>query len=259
MSDSDNSASTQPSSELVRWLQSLALPLWARCILVIVFLAVMLGGLGLVGWGAMQRDKEAVSAAIGLLTIALPVSLVVVGLVFGQRSEKRLVALTDAILDQLLPQQIEQIACRPRGRQCSKLSRSGCRATYLVKTPGDDSLRPPLKFSVELNVKKVNLMFSLPAGLPLHGTQARQAVLQSYQHVIAGATAEGYQANSELAKYGGEDGGTAILFYRTLPEDFLLRPMEKLYFAQDLGFFVRGILEAQESALDALSPSGSAA
>ena len=39
----------------------------------------------------------------------------------------------------------------------------------------------------------------------------------------------------------------SLLFFRALPDDFLLRPMEKLYFTQDLGFFVRGILEAQET------------
>ena len=80
MSDSSASSSLQPSSELVRWLQSLALPLWARGTLVIVFLAVMSGGLALVVWGAWNRDREAMTAAIGLLTVALPVSLVVIGL-----------------------------------------------------------------------------------------------------------------------------------------------------------------------------------
>ena len=68
------------------------------------------------------------------------------------------------------------------------------------------------------------------------------------QHLLAGARAEGYRLNHELADYGGDDGGRALLFYRTLPEDFLLRPIERLYFTQDLGFFVRGIVEAQEAA-----------
>lgn len=76
MSDSSNPSSAQPSSEVVRWLQSLALPLWARGVLVIVFLAVMLGGLGLVVWAVFNRDKESMTAAISLLTVALPVSLI---------------------------------------------------------------------------------------------------------------------------------------------------------------------------------------
>lgn len=51
MSDPSAPSSIQPSSELVRWLQSLALPIWARGILIIVFLAVMFGGLAMVIWG----------------------------------------------------------------------------------------------------------------------------------------------------------------------------------------------------------------
>ena len=247
MSDSSNSSSAQPSSEVVRWLQSLALPLWARGILVIVFLAVMLGGLGLVMWSAVIRDRESMTAAISLLTVALPVSLIVIGLVFGQCSEKRLANITNAILDRLIPLQVQEIACQSRKLQLTALLRTGCRATYaLAAPPGQSPLKHPLRFSVELNVRKVNVMFSLPDTIVPDGSLDKNPALSAYRHVIAGAQAEGYQLNSELAEYGGEDGGRALLFFRTLPDDFLLRPIEKLYFTQDLGFFVRGILESQE-------------
>lgn len=249
MSDSSSPSSAQPSSEVVRWLQSLALPLWARGVLVIVFLAVMLGGLGLVVWAAFNRDKESMTAAISLLTVALPVSLIVIGLVFGQRSEKRLANITHTILDKLIPQQVHEIACQSRKLQLTPLLRTGCRATYtLTAQQGHSSLKHPLRFSVELNVRKVNVMFSLPDTIQTAGPLDNNPALSAYQHVIAGALAEGYRLNSELAEYGGEDGGRALLFFRVLPDDFLLRPMEKLYFTQDLGFFVRGILEAQETA-----------
>ena len=248
MSDPSNPSSAQPSSEVVRWLQSLALPLWARGVLVIVFLAVMLGGLGLVVWAVFNRDKESMTAAISLLTVALPVSLIVIGLVFGQRSEKRLANITHTILDKLIPQQVQEIACQSRKLQLTPLLRTGCRATYtLTAQQGHNSLKSPLRFSVELNVRKVNVMFSLPDAIQPAGPLDKNPALSAYQHVIAGAQAEGYRLNSELAEYGGEDGGRALLFFRALPDDFLLRPMEKLYFTQDLGFFVRGILEAQET------------
>lgn len=250
MSDTETHTTAQPSSELVRWLQSLALPVWARGILVVVFLAIMLGGLSIAVWGAALRDKDAMTTAIGLLTVALPVSLVVIGLVFGQRSEKRLAQLTDAVLDTLITAQVERIACRPIGLRCRQHSKAGCRATYLIDAAtAGPALRQPLKFSVELNVRKVNLMFSLPAHLRLEGpVQKHGALLRSYRHVLAGAAAEGYRLNDELACPGGEEEGTALVFFRSLPEDFLLRPIEKLYFAQDLGFFVKGMIDAQEAA-----------
>ena len=249
MSDSSSPSGAQPSSEVVRWLQSLALPLWARGVLVIVFLAVMLGGLGLVVWAAFNRDKESMTAAISLLTVALPVSLIVIGLVFGQRSEKRLARITNTILDQLIPQEVQAIACQPRKLQLKQLLRAGCRSTYILTAEqGQSALKHPLQFSVELNVRKVNVMFSLPDTIRPAGPLDKNPALSAYQHVIAGAQAEGYHLNSELAEYGGVDGGRALLFFRALPDDFLLRPMEKLYFTQDLGFFVRGIIEAQETA-----------
>jgi hypothetical protein len=125
------------------------------------------------------------------------------------------------------------------------LQRSGCRATYLLDsaTAATDGASR-LKFSVELNVRKVNLMFSLPDGVASTSSQANTAHLLNHQHVIAGALAEGYQLNERLVHYAGEDGGQALIFFKTLPEDFLLRPIEKLYFAQDLAFFVRGMVEA---------------
>lgn len=255
MSDSSAPTSIQPSSELVRWLQSLALPIWARGILIIVFLAVMLGGLAMIIWGVLRHDREAMTSAIGLLTVALPVSLIVIGLVFGQRSEKRLAKLTDAVLDDLIPTQVEQIACKPRNLQLSKLTRAGCRATYLLSPiAGQDTFSHSLKLSVELNVRKVNVMFSLPAHIAPKGDLDQHPELACYRHVIAGALAEGYRMNQEVADYGGADGGKSLLFFRTLPEDFLLRPIEKLYFTQDLGFFVRGIVESQEATTSSLRP-----
>jgi hypothetical protein len=172
----------------------------------------------------------------------------VIGLVFGQRSEKRLANTTNAILDKLIPQQVQEIACQSRKLQLTPLLRTGCRATYtLTARQGQSPLKHPLRFSVELNVRKVNVMFSLPDSIRPVGPLDKNPTLSAYRHVISGAQAEGYQLNSELAEYGGEDGGRALLFFRTLPDDFLLRPIEKLYFTQDLGFFVRGVLEAQES------------
>jgi hypothetical protein len=248
MSDSNAPTHLQPSSELVRWLQSLALPAWARGLLVIVLVAVMVGGLAMVGWATLHQERETMTAGVGLLTMALPISLLVIGLVFGQRSEQRLNRLTENVLDALIPTHLERIVCAPRGMKLDRLSRSGCRATYVLSSSVDVGAEATsLKFSVELNVRKVNLMFGMPRGLVLQQPLEQSAALRPYRHVVAGARAEGYQLNSEPAHYAGNDGGMALLFFRPLPEDFLLRPIEKLYFAQDLGFFVRGMLEAQAS------------
>lgn len=37
---------------------------------------------------------------------------------------------------------------------------------------------------------------------------------------------------------------SGVVFTKSLHEDFLLEPAQRLYFAQDLSFFIRGMLEA---------------
>jgi hypothetical protein len=41
-----------------------------------------------------------------------------------------------------------------------------------------------------------------------------------------------------------------LIFIKSLPKDFLLQAHESLYFAQDLAFFVRGFISA-DNAVDA--------
>ena len=53
----------------------------------------------------------------------------------------------------------------------------------------------------------------------------------------------------------GPDGRMGLIFYRTLAQDFLLQPPLRLYFAQDLAFFVRAVLAAQADALPQAAPS----
>lgn len=245
MSESNTSSPLQPSSELVRWLQSLALPIWARCLLVIVLFAVMLGGLAMVVWALIWQQREAMTAGVGLLTVALPISLVVMALVFGQRSEKRLQALTEQVLEQLIPLHLQQIVCTPCQLSLTLVARTGCRATYrLTPLQTGDQPQAVLQLSAELNVRKVNLMFALPEHMATQTASIHDIHMSAYSHVLEGAKAEGYQVNQQLARYGNSDGGLGLLLFKRLPEDFLLRPIEKLYFAQDLAFLVRGMAEA---------------
>lgn len=212
--------------------------------MIIVLFTILLGGVAMVAWALIKQDKEAMTAAVGLLTVALPVSLLVIGLVFGQRGEKRLNKLTQEVLEDFIPEQIRKITCNAHQHALTVSSRAGCRFTYRLETVSKATpLGPNLQFSVELNVRKVNVMFVLPSTVTQH--RGNLSELIHYRHVIEGARAEGYTLNEQPANYQGDDGGNALLFFKRLPDDFLLRPVEKLYFSQDLAFFVRAILEAQ--------------
>jgi len=257
----ESAAPTAPApSEWARWLQSLALPVWARAILLVVFLTVMLGGLSMVLWGVWHKDRQAMATAIGLLTVALPVGLAVIGLVFGQRSEQRLAKATRVVLADMVPRHLNAIVGAPKGLEARIYNHHGCRANYLIQSPNDiDPENTALRFSIELNVRKVNITFSVPSHLLQEQQQKfeHNRTFGCYSHAIEGAQAEGYKLNPNPITYCGKDGLSGLLLYRTFGDDFLLQPIEQLYFCQDLAFLVRCMLEAQTQAA-ALQPSNKA-
>jgi hypothetical protein len=60
---------------------------------------------------------------------------------------------------------------------------------------------------------------------------------------LVDAEREGYVLNPVIQDASGI-GMKGFVFIKTLHEDFLLSPAQRLHFAQDLSFFVRGLLEA---------------
>ncbi len=246
MSEHNNSSPIEASSELVRWLQLLVLPLWARVGLLVVMALIVAGGLALLGVGLVEREKESFVAAITMLTVALPVMLVVVALVFGQNGEKRLKTNTFALLDRELPQALEVNLGSPLAPLVIGKNVQGCRGDYELSFKGSGLLSGiKLNFSVELNVRKVNLAFWLNAHTLPGNISLETSTLQPFRHVIAGALAEGYRMNDTPAKYLGSGKGNGVLFFRDLDPDFLIKPAARLYFCQDLSFFVRGVIEAE--------------
>lgn len=238
----ENSAENPTSSsELMRWLQSLALPMWARFGLVVAFASVLLSCLSLVAWGVVHQDKESLTSAVGLLTVALPISLVVIGLVFGQRSEKRLADATEKLLGDTLPERLRDIVACPLHLVLRTARQANCHYRYELSGQGV----PALQLGVEINVCKANVYFLLPGAQhwPLD-VDLQTHELHPYRHVISGALAEGYTLNPHLARYNGQDGGAGLVFALRLPKDFLWRADARLYFIQDLSFFARGVLEA---------------
>ncbi|WP_427914673.1 hypothetical protein ACPWT1_07095 [Ramlibacter sp. MMS24-I3-19] len=244
MAEGGNKA-LEPSNEMVRWLRMLALPLWARIAVSLLLTAVILAALGLFGWALWTHQPESASSSIGLLTIALPVMLVVIALVFGQNSDRRLRELTTALLQTGIPRAIHTNFGEAFGISVRTVVR-GCCADYEVwAVPAQGTKAPALRFTVELNVFKVNVCYWLPGSLPGR-ISAESPELGAFRHVILGAIAEGYALNEEPARYqdAAPQGGAGLLFFRRMVDDFLLLPGQQLYFAQDLSFFVRGMLEA---------------
>lgn len=243
-------AAIETSTELIRWLRLLVLPSWARGVILVTALGVIAGGLGLLVASALRHDAEQASSALALLTVALPVLLIVVALVFGQNSDLRLRELTTAVLRQEIPRAIQDNLGASAGPIEVQVRLRGCCADYALqlRTPGRSIEH---RFSVELNVYKVNVCFWIE-GLPPHQRVDPAAPgLTAFRHVILGALAEGYRLNEEPARSSGADHGVGLIFFRSLPEEFLLHAGQRLYFVQDLAFFVRGMTEARLAPLPA--------
>ena len=242
MSESED-ISPVASNELVRWFKLLTLPLWARVLVMLLVVVAIGSAIGMLVVSLVQRDGELAKSAVPLLSVGLPVLLLVLAVVFGQNSDRKLRELTQQVLASDIPQAIRTGALVPLEVQ---VTQNGCCADYVVSQAGG-----ALHFRVELNVFKVNVCFWFPHSLP-DPVDLSEPALQPYRHVMAGAEAEGYKKNDSPAR--GPDGRMGLIFYRTLAQDFLLQPPLRLYFAQDLAFFVRAVLAAQADALRQPAP-----
>jgi hypothetical protein len=239
------------SGDLIRWLKMLALPAWARWLLALMMVLVLGSALSLLVWGVVTNHIEVVSSAVAILTVGLPIGLIVVALVFGDGGAHKLKNLTQLVLEQEVPEALRQNLASTTGyasyRACHvAFSVSGCIADYTLTVepeafPAETRKRPQLsiEFKLELNVRKANLVVWLPAL-----AVASSADRNPYQSCFFGAKSEGYLQN-DVPIAGERSDQLGVVFIKLLGEDFLLNPGERLYFAQDLAFFIRGLLSVE--------------
>ena len=241
MSDAASTNQLGLSSELLRWLRLLVLPLWARVVIFGLMIVVVVGGLTMLAYGLLAQKDDMASRAMQLITLSLPVLVVVLALVFGQNSDAKLLALTHKLLDKDFPK-----ALGLQLQECVQLDAQlrGCCARYCLHAPGASAVL----FRVELNVYKVNVVLAVPWTLPAR-VQLGDPTLGPLSHTLQGAEAEGYLLNPSPGQLECTNGSDyqALILYRTLPKDFLLEPAQRLYFIQDLSFFMAGVWHALQT------------
>lgn len=243
--------SIKASGDLIRWLRMLALPSWAKAALALIMGVVIASALGLLVWSLSFNRIEVLSSAVTILTVALPITLVVVAMVFGDGGAKKLKTLTKLVLESEVPAALHEnlaatSAYAPYDRCDVALTAHGCVADYALSVAR--SAPPPqspasfaraLRFKLELNVRKANVVLWLPRRAFASGSGDHP-----YQSCFFGAAREGYVQN-ELPIASADPDQVGVVFIKNLSEDFLLNPAERLYFAQDLAFFIRGVLNVE--------------
>ena len=207
MSDAASTNQLGLSSELLRWLRLLVLPLWARVVIFGLMIVVVVGGLTMLAYGLWAQKDDMASRAMQLITLSLPVLVVVLALVFGQNSDAKLLGLTHQLLGKDFPRTLGQ---QLHERVQLDTQVRGCCGLYRMHADGLAGVQGPLS------------------------------------HTLQGAEAEGYLLNPSPGKLQCADGSDcqALILYRSLPKDFLLEPAQRLYFIQDLSFFMAGVWHA---------------
>lgn len=238
--------SVRTSGDLIRWLKMLALPTWAKALLAILMALVLLCALGLLIWGVLNHRVEVVSSAVTMLTVGLPISLLVVAMVFGDGGAQKLQKLTRLVLEKEIPAALNENLAACSGyaayRSCQVQAQyHGCIADYVLSVAmPSQAVSRELRFKLELNVRKANLVLWLPTDRLVPDGNGGHP----YESCFFGALQEGYIRNESLVT-SAESTMSGVVFIKALSEDFLLNPAERLYFAQDLAFFVRGVLSVE--------------
>ena len=159
MSDAASTNQLGLSSELLRWLRLLVLPLWARVVIFGLMIVVVVGGLTMLAYGLWAQKDDMASRAMQLITLSLPVLVVVLALVFGQNSDAKLLGLTHQLLGKDFPRTLGQ---QLHERVQLDTQVRGCCGLYRMHAAG----LAGVQFQVELNVYKVNVVLAVPFELP---------------------------------------------------------------------------------------------
>jgi hypothetical protein len=239
------------SSELVQWLRLLSLPWWVKGLLVALLIVLFAVGAGLIYFSIVQQKLEFAAAGATLLTVLLPVSLIIIALIFGISGSKALNKETKKILSSELPDSIKNLLAldsNPNNALISVKVR-GCIGYYklTVQNYEEQALSKVLRFNIELNVKKANVVIWLPK--EVGDTSAVEQLFQEFAlnhaSTLNGAKLEGYLLNEQptMAIYK-QHQYLGCVFINKLDPDFLMKAPLRLYWANDCAFFIKGLLSS---------------
>jgi hypothetical protein len=213
--------------DLLQIIKLISIPKWVKFLsLAIIALFMGLAIYAIFG-GAYLAEGAILQAGMGLLGILLPLAIAILLLSFYEAGVRPLKRATEKVLTQLLPDVLSHLRPWEASGESVRVRfayvpEHACR--YLIEFSGGVLLR----LEIELNVRKVSLVFYFDEG-DFHGVE------KSIEHTLAGAEKEGYIRNG-VSIFKEWDGVPyrCLVLYKALAPDFLWNSAEKLYFAQDL-------------------------
>lgn len=247
------------ASNALQQYRQLSIPLWTRIVVVVLVSVVFVANLVFLGFALVQQQEKWLTAAVAIFGTTFLPTVVILYVAFAETGTKALGKKTTDLLLKIVPDCLAQLeipgvpedetAVGTVRVHTPPLAVAGPTCKYRVdvlRQPGnEDRVVEQLRFLVDINVSKVNVLLLLPcerlsgAG----GGDVFGEIQAHLPHTIDGARREGYEFNPH-AKPVQIDGVRYVGLAATkrLASDFLWDPAKKLYFAQDLALFIGSAL-----------------
>ncbi|GHT86558.1 hypothetical protein AGMMS49960_14680 [Betaproteobacteria bacterium] len=247
---------------LLQQLRQLSVPVWARwlALLLALFMTLMPTWLVLSGVSACASEcnDHLINAGVSILSVGFVPSLVLVYLVFAETGVKALKSKTRELLENIVLDALHTHAQSDtliRGEndvlesKAQLLHISGPTAQYSLSVRYNEGLSF-LRFHLDFNVKKVNVVIYLPWDEQERGKALTDRLKEKFAATIEGATHEGYVIDENVGySVAGGKAHVLVCGRKLLRQDFLWDPASKLYFAQDLRLFLFSLIQEAGSLL----------
>jgi hypothetical protein len=241
---------------VLQQIRQLSVPIWARGLALLLALGAMFSGAWLLWFGVLSCpggcNEKLMDSGVKVLSVSLVPVLILVYLVFAETGVRALKRKTRELLEQTVIDafRIEESSLPPMvsDRDVSaseaKLSApiSGPTAYYQLRVKRQTGAAT-LSFQLDFNVTKVNVVIYLPWIEHEVGEDLNKAVKARLCGTFEGARHEGYDFDANVARIT-VDGKTFVVLCarKRLRQDFLWDPGSKLYFVQDLRFFLFSLM-----------------
>lgn len=255
--------------DIFQLIKTTSIAPWFRFVTLFVVLLYFSFAGYVVYHGIFLGKSDIVQLGSSLLGVGFPFLLIILVVSFYDSGTAPLERASAAILDKLVPNILKRITftcnqdrCHVEGVETIRLDAGSCSRVYRVFFKCGP-LRKVFLMALDLNVRKVNLLLLISEQNKINAVGVDGQGIQNtfLPHAIEGAKHEGYLLNpkpSFLPIYHESIAGkyVALVFIKQLPHDFLWNSAEKLYFCQDVLFFVKAALsEDQNGCGNANSPS----
>lgn len=222
-------------------------PLWLRALAIVVLSTALLISFYAILVFINQTDRETyVLTAMALAQISAS-GLVLLLIVFYSRREvgmKGIVSKNDLFLSKELPEALKKIS-RHHVFDWSVRKSISLKVDHV---PGEllafyelKVKHSVIRMSVSFNVRRMVVIYHFPS--PESGDLDH--LEQIFETVISGAKNAGYDFAIRVSNFGYTDGSqynTLYFYCNNLPDDFLLDPLQKLYWVNDVSLMTRSVL-----------------